>query len=173
MKLIPMVDYALKVVQTPNVNEAHCWEQTAQRLDKIYFYALFLKTPLSIGMFVPCNEEGIFITKPDPVYTDVYPLIKRQAEYSIAENKVLFKGIEVKNCKSELDGEEFIGVIVNDQWCGGWDNFISSYLKGNATIEGLTNLKEKLLPELKESAIKQFDKQFERDSFINGSSETK
>jgi hypothetical protein len=59
-----MTDFVLQVVQTPNVNEAICWEQTEARLQKIYQYSLFLKQPLKLGMFVPCDKDGNFLEEP-------------------------------------------------------------------------------------------------------------
>lgn len=64
-KLISMSDFVLQVVQTPNTNEAICWEQTEARLNKIYQYALFLKQPLTIGMFVPCDLENNIVKEPN------------------------------------------------------------------------------------------------------------
>lgn len=45
MRLIPMVDFVLKAIHTPNINEAICWEQTEERLQMIYNYARFIKQP--------------------------------------------------------------------------------------------------------------------------------
>ncbi|MCT4135034.1 hypothetical protein HZP67_09880 [Elizabethkingia anophelis] len=57
-KLMPLSDFVLKTVHTPNINEAICWEQTEERLQKIYKYTQFLKQPLALCMFVPCDVDG-------------------------------------------------------------------------------------------------------------------
>ncbi len=89
MKLISMTDFVLQVVQTPNVNEAICWEQTEARLQKIYQYSLFLKQPLKLEMFVPVDEAGDVLEEPD--YLDERFELKRMI-YEEAKEKVLFNG---------------------------------------------------------------------------------
>lgn len=80
-----MTDFVLQVVQTPNVNEAISWEQTENRLNKIYQYSLFLKQPLTLGMFVPCDESGNVLN--DPGLIPSYEL----EQYRKAKEKVLFE----------------------------------------------------------------------------------
>ncbi|MCT4181966.1 hypothetical protein HZP54_18690, partial [Elizabethkingia anophelis] len=59
--LMPLSDFVLKTVHTPNINEAICWEQTEERLQKIYKYTQFLKQPLALWMFVPVDKNGNII----------------------------------------------------------------------------------------------------------------
>lgn len=107
MKLLSMTDFVLQVVQIPNVNEAISWEQTENRLNKIYQYSLFLKQPLKLEMFVPCDDEGNFLNEPnkkDYVFEHHPELVGNPKEYNedkyrddclewiMAKEKVLFEG---------------------------------------------------------------------------------
>ena len=118
-----MTDFVLKVVQTPNINEAICWEQTERRLNKIYEYSLFLKQPLKLEMFVPCyygNGFPIAYTK-DTLLNSMELL----NEFEEAKERVLFKGFEhylfrqadnIKHNKSSkcFSFPNYNGVIIED-----------------------------------------------------------
>lgn len=99
MKLISMTDFVLQVVQTPNVNEAICWEQTESRLQKIYQYSLFLKQPLKLEMFVPCDPDGNVLEKPEEHFPTgnnnlEEQIFIKQKQYQQAKQKVLFNGFK-------------------------------------------------------------------------------
>lgn len=91
-KLISMSDFVLQVVQTPNTNEAICWEQTEARLNKIYQYALFLKQPLTLSMFVPCDLDGNIFYEPKKIDGSIAmaAYYKTLNQYKEAQNRVLF-----------------------------------------------------------------------------------
>ena len=62
MKLISMTDFVLGIEQNSytktekyNIIE---WQSKCESFDKIIKYANFLKQPLKLGMFVPCDENG-------------------------------------------------------------------------------------------------------------------
>ena len=165
MKLLSMTQFVLQEKEnSPAVlfnpkNPSHVYRAmlNAEAFNrKIIAYADFLSRFLSIGMFVPVNPEGKILVEPTQGISgnDQYEGCEMD-EWGKAQKNVLFEGVEIKNCKSQLDGEEFVGITVNGQWCGGWENFKSSYLNGGDTIEALTLLKGKLVPELTEVAIKQ------------------
>ena len=55
MKLISMTDFVIKTSQ----------EMELQKRARAQFdYAYFLKQPLTLGMFVPCDEEGKVLEMP-------------------------------------------------------------------------------------------------------------
>jgi len=61
-KLISMTDYVLQQyeeIQQSNVFENNCFN-----------YAKFLKQPLTLGMFVPCDLEGNIMKEPYMVFAD-------------------------------------------------------------------------------------------------------
>lgn len=114
-------------------------------LQDIFNYASFLKQPLKLGMFVPCDENGNILN--DPGLIPSYELER----YRKAKEKVLFEGFEIKisNITNNLQNDfliisetnEIIGHENKDQW------FFNPYKKV-----------EDLIPydlTLTESAIKQ------------------
>jgi hypothetical protein len=138
MKLISMTDFVLQVVQTPNVNEAICWEQTEARLQKIYQYSLFLKQPLKLEMFVPCDEDGDVLEEP----IESIGGVELYAEtYQKAKKKVLFDGFKLIGVRHVRSGEIVIGL--------GYKNGI------HQTIEDLVMYHKYKYLILTESAIKQ------------------
>lgn len=66
--------------------------------DQCRAYAAFLKTPLELWMFVPCDEYGKVLPEPTHEFLQTSPyagskgwvVVKR--EYEKAKNRVLFKG---------------------------------------------------------------------------------
>ncbi|MCT4143019.1 hypothetical protein HZP66_02115 [Elizabethkingia anophelis] len=145
-KLMPLSDFVLKTVHTPNINEAICWEQTEERLQKIYKYTQFLKQPLALWMFVPCDEDGNVLEEPDTTkWTNLYEAngeIKfRDCKYQQAKDRVLFEGLKI------TDKGNFF--FIEDPESG-------IYLR---TLKNTEKTVEFLLPNLKptltETAIKQ------------------
>jgi len=100
-KLISMEDYVLEVVQTPNINEAICWEQTEKRLHKIYTRALLLKDVIEKWMFVPCKlVDGVWVVLVEPRlknYSIANEYLIDVKAFKQAQQKVLFEGFEVKH----------------------------------------------------------------------------
>lgn len=162
-KLISMTDFVLKVVQTPNINEAICWEQTEERLNKIYQYSLFLKQPLQLGFFVPCDENGKVLDvreKPnkDDYWSDMKTVFSGEQfgydlaqwkKYEKAKERVLFKGFFYK-FNIDKDGKKW-EYVKNE-----FPHVFSIEQLQRSTIEGLlTGFKEEYKIELTDSAIKQ------------------
>lgn len=67
---------------------------------KILNYSDFLKQPLMLGMFVPCDLENDPLLPPGsaPIYTHSN---KYMIEYQEAKKRVLFEGIEYVEAKHE------------------------------------------------------------------------
>lgn len=162
MKLTSMTDFVLyrNEVATKNKNLLHTdWAKEFEiQYRKILNYAKFLKQPLTLGMFVPCDEEGNVLEEPlfstghsDNCYCE--SCVEegfRYENYLIdleqAKERVLFKGFEL-----------------NGRFLKNKDNGYSVYLSGKEicnndtgreidTIEGVI---EFLDIELTESALKQ------------------
>lgn len=83
MKLISMTDFVLEQGNPNNTD--------SQFTDKVIAYAKFLKQPLKLWMFVPCDENGNFLEEPIPFdCTDL--------EYHLwckAKERCLFKGLDI------------------------------------------------------------------------------
>ena len=91
--LIGMTDFALEQGNPSNTD--------SQFADKVMAYANFLKQPLELWMFVPCDEDGNVLDsepcslgmfeKGNPYY-DVY--LKDKNEYQQAKERCLFEGFK-------------------------------------------------------------------------------
>ena len=100
MKLISMTDYVLTYEYLSN---KPIGMQRDDKLMAIERYAQFLKTPLELGMFIPCDEEGNVIDEPkvtDKKYTPESSVVYRFIEeaykldlkkYKKAKDRVIFE----------------------------------------------------------------------------------
>ena len=81
MKLISMTDFVLEI------------DKNDKRLNRKYYaiisYANFLKTPLNLGMFVPCDENGNVLNDPG-----LFPSFELE-QYRKAKDKVIFPNFEL------------------------------------------------------------------------------
>lgn len=95
MKLISMTDYVDKVL-TEWTDRAVSEIDLVARLSD---YKDFLKTPLTLGMFVPCDEEGNVLEEPissDPnSLSDPY-FMKDLEDYQKAKERVIFEGFDME-----------------------------------------------------------------------------
>ena len=82
MKLISMTDYVLESQRFK--------EDSDTAIFKVTNYAQFLKQPLNLGMFVPCDlNENIL---PD---CNKYLSFQKGIIYGLAKKRVLFEGFEI------------------------------------------------------------------------------
>ena len=90
MKIIPTTDFVIQ----QNLRFANK-EITIEQLQLLLLnYALFLKMPLNLGMFIPCDKEGnVLKSKPlSPASDDEWDLWENTRDfYKEAKEKVLFK----------------------------------------------------------------------------------
>lgn len=89
-RLISMTDFVLENAKQPYV-------EGTKYIDLVN-YAKFLKQPLKLEMFVPCDEEGNIISKfySEKENTKNLTFSQLSNQYQIAETKVLFEGIEFR-----------------------------------------------------------------------------
>lgn len=101
--LIPMVDF----VQLDEVQQSNFYYPLTQN------YAKFLKQPLELWMFIPCDEEGNVLEKPNPL-VDVNNRLKKQ--YQQAKDRVLFEGFTMfgKDCieLKESNGKSKVDIFI-------------------------------------------------------------
>jgi len=66
MKLISMTDFVLSLSETSTFDKDFVdWHyEESCKLDKIRNYANFLKTPITLGMFIPVDENGEIVNRP-------------------------------------------------------------------------------------------------------------
>jgi len=107
MKLISTTDFVLEqnklLKNAPDAYNQYC---------KIVNYANFLKQPLKLEMFVPCDEKGNVLEEPEDfkyfIQDDEFGAYNGKEElqciaYLKAKNKVLFQGIDLSTAKYHCD----------------------------------------------------------------------
>ena len=120
MKLIPMSTFVIS-----QWDKDISREEFAQSCIK---YATFLKTPLSLGMFVPCNEDGIILSEPESIGVGNQFYYERALDqYDEAKEKVIFEGFEIQK-----QGGEFLVKYQDKPVWVNWNN--------SKTIEDLVYL---------------------------------
>ncbi|WP_126654134.1 hypothetical protein [Chryseobacterium aureum] len=94
MKLIPLSDFVLE--QEIRMSNPEIFKS------KVYAYANFLKQPLTLGMFVPCDEDGNIIDNESryPSLQEALNL-KLDEDYAKAGEKVLFEGFTLSGVQIE------------------------------------------------------------------------
>jgi hypothetical protein len=101
MKLIKMTDY---ISQKRDIMDREMSNQDRLTiLESILHYSNFLKTPLNLGMFIPCDEKFNILKQPNHYrryvskdYLNENPKmsekwVEKCEEYKKAESKILFK----------------------------------------------------------------------------------
>lgn len=100
MKLIKLIDYVLQE-QKGGQQVNSITSQLHYELRSIKKYANFLKQPLKLEMFVPCDDNGNILKLPDVcICADECSLCKK---YKQAKEKVLFKGFDLSTAKFHCD----------------------------------------------------------------------
>ena len=135
MKLISMTDF---VLEQEIINGGFGQDE----IDKVWEYANFLKQPLELWMFIPCDEKGNVLEEPESLkgfyetHSDgMIQEAKLRKQYYEAKDRVLFEGFQISTKGS-------ISIRLNN---------IEHILAGFKSIEELV----KYNLTLTESAIKQ------------------
>lgn len=115
MKLISMTEFVLNVINS----DREC--NRGKMLDEIGNYANFLNQPLTLGMFVPCGEDGEVLKEPNEKDEQFYGaygisnLNKAKNKFEAAKDRVLFEGFEVMKdflfLKSEEESYEIMSIF--------------------------------------------------------------
>ena len=89
MKLIPMTDYVLESKRFK--------EDSDTAIFKVTNYAQFLKQPLKLGMFIPCDEDGNILKLPIEIKEDAenWNYQARFNQYIKAKELVYFEDFKV------------------------------------------------------------------------------
>lgn len=104
-KLIPLTEFIKQLGETSTFDtEEYDWAMAEiDKLNTIRRYANFLSQPLTLGQFIPCDEEGNVFSEPVKPHTyasenaDEYIAHYRLkvAAYNAAKERVLFEGVEL------------------------------------------------------------------------------
>lgn len=90
MKLISMTDFVLEQ-ELPTYMQNEEFEEAYY---KLYNYANFLKQPLELWMFVPCDENGNVLEQCDDICSCECDKIKA---FRKAKERCLFDGFEIRD----------------------------------------------------------------------------
>lgn len=92
MKLISMTKFVLEQKQSNSFKEKEFINAELFTLEIIRNYASFLKQPLTLGMFVPCGEDGNVLDLPEFYKHNLSSkeYIKKE-QYREAKDRVLFE----------------------------------------------------------------------------------
>lgn len=123
--------------------------------DLIFKYANFLKQPLELWMFVPCDENGNVLEEPKN-YKEwdikklnvLYDLdLSKYEEYQQAKKRCLFEGFEYKRTNYDLATLHHLSLKENREWVEN-KNYCIVYLKDfeSKTIEDLVKYNLQLTP---------------------------
>lgn len=166
MELISCSDYVTKKANHPRmefVDKMDALEFCYEILEDIKNYAQFLKTPLTLGMFIPTDLEGNVLEEPivgKQYYENVYDenskaRIQEIKEYEKAQERVIFEGFEL--IEVDLIGSGFYHIVKSQKKEGQvyasyhpknrGEKLFWNYPKTGETIEDLTNLGIKIKPE--------------------------
>jgi hypothetical protein len=140
-KLISMTDYV--------INKSHEYftlvndnEPTYQDYVKVVInYARFLKQPLTLGMFIPCDLDGNVLNEPTPFKKGGGKLSEQEFEIAIkhyqeAKERVLFEGVEIRDEIFIHDKKHYYLVVSNKKIAWNFNDKWVFYEENN-TIEDL------------------------------------
>lgn len=115
-KLISMTDYVIK-----KVNENRPCDRGAI-LQEISDYAKFIKQPLTLGMFIPCDDEGNVLNEmySEKENTKNKTFTQLSNEYQQAKERVIFEGFNflgvLNDCYYEIElNNDFWVIFENDK----------------------------------------------------------
>jgi hypothetical protein len=119
MKLISMTDFVMEQSKTK--------QSTSEFKESIVNYSNFLKQPLTLGMFLPCDLDGKILNLQKEsdhfMYYNGKEFLPNEKEkymkfYNEAKNRVLFEGFKQKIWKGKtyLHNDSFGSVYLEKNW---------------------------------------------------------
>ena len=132
MKLISMTDFVLEQKINRDID-------LQQRFINSYRYATFLKRPLTLGMFVPCDDDSNVLEEPEfhepNNENEIGDYDELRYQYQQAQSKVIFDGFECVEMFKRDKVITFKGVINVFYWR--YEHQSWKISKGIKTIEDL------------------------------------
>lgn len=113
-KLISMTDFVTETMTKPLGGQqvASVRHAEFEKFRRIRNYAEFLKQPLTLGMFIPCDENGVIFEEPERIHFNTdFDYKAELSVYQEAKWRVLFEGFELSENKK---GEK---VVLADYAC--------------------------------------------------------
>lgn len=130
--LHPMTDFVLAQEESSTLDKSQIdfYDEELGKLQVIRSYAKFLKQPLTLSMFVPCDEEGNILEEPERIHFSTQFDFKAELDvFAEAKERCLFEGI---NSVWVEHGEFKIqfGSVKED-----WHEYVCTNAGKNPTIE--------------------------------------
>ena len=114
--LIPMTDFVLEQLNEQN-SRTKPMREVFNSLEK---YATFLRQPLKLEMFVPCDEEGNVLEEPTNYEKRLLNMMTEYNDevytYNQAKEKVLFEGFKPYE---DYECAKYEDVYVDEEVCDG------------------------------------------------------
>ena len=98
--LIPMTDFVLRINEIEKEIDQFFDSWRMKQLRIIENYAKFLKQPLKLEMFVPCDEDGNVLEEPNGIDTAIETGYFH--DYNKARENVLFEGFKIYDYKLNI-----------------------------------------------------------------------
>jgi len=156
-KLIPMTDFVLQEFKKWENKATPAYQSTAKYVFNTKIYAQFLKQPLALWMFVPCDENNVPLE--EPIYSitnygaspEAFKRFEEdRVKFQHAKSRVLFEGFYYQSNYSEKTQTKY-------EYVRNKHPHVFSFEQINRnTIESLlTGFKEEFQITLTETALKQ------------------
>lgn len=145
-KLIPLTEFVNRIDELVPENYTSSNRRISEikdRYETIKRYASFLSRPLTLSMFVPCDDKGNVLQDPGLMPS------QQLNDYREAKSNVLFEGFELKNGKIK-NKEGYTVFLYNSV-----NNRFSDDSTENYTIDRIELLLEYCICDLTPSALKQ------------------
>lgn len=138
-----MTDFVLEILD----NDVTVSYGIRDKVVEIRNYAKFLKQPLTLGMFIPCDLEGNVLVEPSfsGVVEDEQYYGAEMDVYQEAKERVLFEDSEIKNEIFIHDIKHYYLVVNNKKIAWNYNDEWVFY-KENNTIEDLITYNFTLTP---------------------------
>lgn len=113
MKLISMSDFVFECRKNEELDNIRSFWACES-------YAKFLKTPLTLGMFVPCDKYGNVLSDPELTikqgdgFAYYSALDEDFKKYQEAEERVLFEGVSFEDAEFIVSTTKTIEGLVNE-----------------------------------------------------------
>ncbi|MEJ5105529.1 hypothetical protein [Chryseobacterium sp. MYb328] len=114
MKLISMTEFVLQHKENVEFHMNDTVVETGKLMQKVFKYAEFLRQPLTLGMFVPVDEQGKELSLvPLKVFEGKFKDYQAVlGNYVKAKEKVLFEEIKIKHRENYFILEDEDGTLI-------------------------------------------------------------
>lgn len=136
-KLISLTEFVNRIDElVPAKDYEMDYDTNSSQLNAIKRYAKFLSQPLTLSMFVPCDDEGNVLE--EPYIQRMYHMVEHrpyseiEKEYNNAKEKVLFEGWTMRNKKKNM----YMTIVYNDDYEINLDTLSTEWMVEGGSFSG-------------------------------------